>query len=128
MIAPYNSSSSVNAGIDGALKPEWTSACLVTNATKVQRGGWFEWLRISGARFLSLALIGASHRTTTRRFRKIFLLTSDPRHRWRCSFSSTCSVCSSRGSKRVLRACVRQGTILNPNILFLATRRARAFL
>ena len=37
MIAPYNSSSSVNAGIDGALKPEWTSACLVTNATKVQR-------------------------------------------------------------------------------------------
>ena len=59
MIAPYNSASTVNAGIDGALKPEWTSACLVTNATKVQRGGWFEWLRISGARFVSHARVDA---------------------------------------------------------------------
>ena len=49
MIAPYNSASAVSAGIDGAFKPEWTSACLVTNATKVQKGGWLEWLRISGA-------------------------------------------------------------------------------
>ena len=61
-------------------------------------------------------------------FGRHFLLTSDPRHRRWCSFSSTCSVCSSRRSERVLRAYVRHGAILHPNILFLATQRARAIL
>ena len=42
LVTPF-SSSSVDAPEAGT--GEWTSACLVTNATKMQRGGWLEWLR-----------------------------------------------------------------------------------
>ena len=120
MIAPYNSASTVNAGIDGALKPEWTSA----PCDERDEGAERRMVRVVTDIGCALCVTRAS----TRRFRKTFLLTSDPRHRRWCSFSSTCSVCSSRRSERVLRAYVRHGAILHPNILFLATQRARAIL
>ena len=46
IVTPFSSSSSAHASEKNDSRfVEWTSACLVTNAVKIQSRGWFEWLR-----------------------------------------------------------------------------------